>query len=79
MCILIDINTSKNASKISNIIYKQFIIVIIIVRAVRYILNFYKQAFYTSFVCCEMKVLETTKMSLLCLRIKCKNLLKNLF
>ena len=77
MCILIDINTSKNASKISNIIYKQFII--IIVRAVRYILNFYKQAFYTSFVCCEMKVLETTKMSLLCLRIKCKNLLKNLF
>ena len=77
MCILIDINTSKNASKISNIIYKQFII--IIVRAVRYILNFYKQGFYTSFVCCEMKVLETTKMSLLCLRIKCKNLLKNLF
>ena len=77
MCILIDINTSKNASKISNIIYKQFII--IIVRAVRYILNFYKQAFYTSFVCCEMKVLETTKMSLLCLRIKCKNLLKKLF
>ena len=77
MCILIDINTSKNASKISNIIYRQFII--IIVRAVRYILNFYKQAFYTSFVCCEMKVLETTKMSLLCLRIKCKNLLKNLF
>ena len=77
MCILIDINASKNASKISNIIYKQFII--IIVRAVRYILNFYKQAFYTSFVCCEMKVLETTKMSLLCLRIKCKNLLKNLF
>ena len=76
MCILIDINTSKNASKISNIIYKQFII---IVRAVRYILNFYKQAFYISFVCCEMKVLETTKMSLLCLRIKCKNLLKNLF
>ena len=77
MCILIDINTSKNASKISNVIYTQFII--IIVRAVRYILNFYKQAFYTSFVCCEMKVLETTKMSLLCLRIKCKNLLKNLF